>query len=99
MPDAAIPQHHGTPDPRSAEIPPGQKGPMKGFVDPADVSREMVQVLQPDGTLVPDHGFDIDLKEEDLREMYRVMILTRRVDNEGTNLQRQGELGVYTPAL
>ena len=72
---------------------------MKGFVDPADVSKEMVQVLKPDGTLVPDHGFDIDLKEEDLREMYRVMVLTRRVDQESTNLQRQGELGVYTPCL
>lgn len=72
---------------------------MKGFVDPADVSKETIQVLRPDGTLVPDHGFDLDLKEEDLREMYRVMVLTRRVDQESTNLQRQGELGVYTPSL
>ena len=72
---------------------------MRGYVDPGDVSTETVQILKPDGTLVPDHGFDIDLKEEDLREIYRVMILTRRVDQESTNLQRQGELGVYTPVL
>ena len=72
---------------------------MKGFVDPSTVSTESVQILQPDGTLVPDHGFDIDLKEEDLREIYRVMVLTRKIDQESTNLQRQGELGVYTPAL
>jgi 2-oxoisovalerate dehydrogenase E1 component alpha subunit len=72
---------------------------MKGFVDPASVSTEMVQVLKPDGTLVPDHGFELDLKEEDLREIYRLMTLQRRVDQESTNLQRQGELGVYTPSL
>lgn len=72
---------------------------MKGFVDPASVPLEKVQILQPDGTLVPDHGFTLDLKEEDLREMYRLMVLTRKVDQEGTNLQRQGELGVYTPSL
>lgn len=72
---------------------------MKGYVDPADVSRDTIQVLRADGTLEPDHGFDLDLKEEDLREMYRVMVLTRMVDQESTNLQRQGELGVYTPSL
>jgi 2-oxoisovalerate dehydrogenase E1 component alpha subunit len=72
---------------------------MKGFVDPASVSTEKVQILTPEGTLVPDHGYELDLKEEDLREMYRLMVLTRRIDQESTNLQRQGELGVYTPSL
>ena len=72
---------------------------MKGFVDPASVPTEAVQILKPDGTLVEDHGYTIDLKEEDFREIYRIMILTRMVDQESTNLQRQGELGVYTPAL
>jgi len=72
---------------------------MKGFVDPALVPTDKVQILAPDGTLVPDHGFELDLKEEDLREMYRLMVLTRKVDQESTNLQRQGELGVYTPSL
>jgi len=72
---------------------------MKGFVDPSTVPTEMVRVLNPDGTLVEDHGYELDLKEEDLREIYRLMMLTRRVDQESTNLQRQGELGVYTPSL
>jgi len=72
---------------------------MKGYVDPADVSTEKIQILQPDGTLVPDHGYDIDLKEDDLRALWRLMTLTRMVDQESTNLQRQGELGVYTPSL
>ena len=41
---------------------------MKGFVDPGSVSTESVQVLKPDGTLVPDHGYDLDLKEARLRQ-------------------------------
>lgn len=81
-------------------VTPGQQGgSMKGYVDPASVSAEMVQILKPDGTMVADHGFDLDLKEEDFREIYRLMTLQRRVDQESTNLQRQGELGVYTPSL
>src|SRR5919206_2884187 len=72
---------------------------MRGFVDPAAVPTEAVQVLRPDGTLTEDHGYTLDLKEEDLREIYRLMVLTRRIDQESTNLQRQGELGVYTPSL
>lgn len=72
---------------------------MTGVVDPASIPTESVQILRPDGTLVSDHGYTLDLKEEDLREMYRAMVLARRVDQESTNLQRQGELGVYTPCL
>lgn len=72
---------------------------MRGVVDPASVSTEAVQVLRPDGSLVPDHGYTLDLKEEDLREIYRAMVLARRADQESTYLQRQGELGVYTPCL
>src|ERR1041385_9051407 len=72
---------------------------MRGVVDPASIPTEAVQVLKPDGTLDPDHGYELDLKEEDLREIYRAMTLARRADQEGTHLQRQGELGVYTPLL
>jgi pyruvate dehydrogenase E1 component alpha subunit len=72
---------------------------MRGVVDPASVPTETVQLLRPDGTLVPDADYEADLKEEDLREIYRWMVLARRLDQESTNLQRQGELGVYTPLL
>jgi 2-oxoisovalerate dehydrogenase E1 component alpha subunit len=39
------------------------------------------------------------LKEEDLRQLYRLMSLTRRADLESTALQRQGELAVYPPLI
>lgn len=72
---------------------------MMGVADPADVSTDTVRILNPDGTLVPDHGYDLDLTPEDLRQIYRFMVVGRRVDQEATNLQRQGELGVYCPSL
>jgi 2-oxoisovalerate dehydrogenase E1 component alpha subunit len=74
-------------------------GPKRGVVDPASVPTETIQLLNPDGTLVPDAEYEADLKKDDLLEMYRLMTLARRADAEGTNLQRQGELGVYTPLL
>lgn len=72
---------------------------MRGVVDPASLPTEAVRLLNPDGSLVPDAEHHPDLKEDDLREIYRFMVLARRADQEGTNLQRQGELGVYTPLL
>jgi 2-oxoisovalerate dehydrogenase E1 component alpha subunit len=41
----------------------------------------------------------IGLKEKELRELYRLMALTRRADLEATALQRQGELAVYPPLI
>ena len=42
---------------------------------------------------------DLGLKDEDLRELLRLMIVTRRADLEATALQRQGELAVYPPLI
>jgi 2-oxoisovalerate dehydrogenase E1 component alpha subunit len=41
----------------------------------------------------------LGLKEEELRQLYRLMALTRRADLEATALQRQGELAVYPPLI
>jgi 2-oxoisovalerate dehydrogenase E1 component alpha subunit len=41
----------------------------------------------------------LGIKEEDLRELYRLMALTRKADLEATALQRQGELAVYPPLI
>jgi pyruvate dehydrogenase E1 component alpha subunit len=42
---------------------------------------------------------DLGLKDEDLRELLRLLIVTRRADLECTALQRQGELAVYPPLI
>jgi pyruvate dehydrogenase E1 component alpha subunit len=39
-----------------------------------------------------------DVSDEMLRDMYRLMVLTRTVDDRGMNLQRQGRIGFYLPS-
>ncbi|HEX2070013.1 MAG TPA: pyruvate dehydrogenase (acetyl-transferring) E1 component subunit alpha [Actinomycetota bacterium] len=41
----------------------------------------------------------LGLEEKELRDLYRLMALTRRADLEATALQRQGELAVYPPLI
>ena len=57
-----------------------------------------LRVIQDDGAASVDPA-DLGLKDEDLRELYRLMVLVRRADLEATALQRQGELAVYPPLI
>ena len=59
----------------------------------------MLQILRPDATIAPDHESDVDLGADELLELYRLMTLSRRIDTEGANLQRQGQLGLWVPLL
>ena len=65
----------------------------------------MVQLLTPEGDYgVPgayaEYGKYIEaLKEEDFLKFYRDMSRMRRFDNEATALQRQGQLGLWAPAI
>ncbi|MGH8921104.1 MAG: thiamine pyrophosphate-dependent dehydrogenase E1 component subunit alpha, partial [Actinomycetes bacterium] len=69
---------------------------------------QLVQLLTPEGTRVSaaDHpenaeflAFVEDITGDDLRGLYRDMVLTRRFDGEATALQRQGELGLWASLL
>jgi 2-oxoisovalerate dehydrogenase E1 component alpha subunit len=60
---------------------------------------EPVQLLDDQGVLHEVEGYPLDLKEEDFRNLYRYMVLSRRVDKQAINLQRQGQLGVYASLL
>jgi pyruvate dehydrogenase E1 component alpha subunit len=60
---------------------------------------EPVRMLGENGTLTEVEGYPLDLKEEDLKALYRSMVLARRVDRQAINLQRQGQLGVYASLL
>jgi len=60
---------------------------------------EPVHLLDPDGTYHEDPEHPVDLKDADLRELYQLMVVTRKVDREAINLQRQGQLGVYASCL
>ncbi|WP_030677911.1 pyruvate dehydrogenase (acetyl-transferring) E1 component subunit alpha [Streptomyces rimosus] len=67
---------------------------------PAEAEQDqLVQLLTPEGERVEHPEYSIDLSAEELRGLYRDMVLTRRFDAEATTLQRQGELGLWASLL
>ncbi|MTE19938.1 pyruvate dehydrogenase (acetyl-transferring) E1 component subunit alpha [Streptomyces sp. TRM43335] len=60
---------------------------------------ELVQLLTPEGERVEHPDYSLDLSADELRGLYRDMVLTRRFDAEATALQRQGELGLWASLL
>ncbi|RII11290.1 3-methyl-2-oxobutanoate dehydrogenase subunit alpha [Streptomyces sp. YIM 130001] len=60
---------------------------------------DLVQLLTPEGKRVEHPEYSIDLTPDELRGLYRDMVLTRQFDAEATALQRQGELGLWASLL
>jgi 2-oxoisovalerate dehydrogenase E1 component alpha subunit len=60
---------------------------------------ELVQLLTPEGKRVKHPDYSIDVSPQELRDLYRDMVLTRRFDGEAASLQRQGELGLWASLL
>ncbi|KOV89060.1 pyruvate dehydrogenase (acetyl-transferring) E1 component subunit alpha [Nocardia sp. NRRL S-836] len=60
---------------------------------------DLVQLLTPEGERVHHPDFDVDITAEELRGLYRDMVLIRRVDREANALQRKGQLGIWVPLL
>src|SRR5579859_6965141 len=67
-----------------------------------------IQLLSPDGERHPNERFDRYLADVDghvagadgaaiLTQLYEDMVVARRIDAEGTALQRQGQLGLWPP--
>ena len=65
----------------------------------ADAVPELVQLLTPEGERVEHPDYALDVGPEELRALYRDLVLVRRVDAEATALQRQGELGIWASLL
>jgi len=66
---------------------------------PAGDGGDPFSILGENGTADERALSDLDLKEDDLLALYRLMAQTRRADLESTALQRQGELAVYPPLI
>lgn len=66
---------------------------------PQSSEPQLVQLLTPEGERVEHPDYSIDLSADELRGLYRDMVLTRRFDAEATALQRQGELGLWASLL
>lgn len=63
-----------------------------------DSKIEYLQVMDADGN-VDQALFPKDLKDEDILEMYRKMMLARAIDAKVLSLQRQGRAVTYAPLL
>ncbi|MFL6139758.1 MAG: pyruvate dehydrogenase (acetyl-transferring) E1 component subunit alpha [Frankiaceae bacterium] len=64
-------------------------------VGPDGSEPQLVQLLTPEGERVESADYQLDIGTEELRGLYRDMVLTRRFDAEAISLQRQGELGLW----
>ncbi len=56
---------------------------------------EHLSILDSDGNL--DSTLEPDLSPEDLKRLYRAMLLGRRLDERMLRLQRQGRIGTFAP--
>ncbi|HEX6526867.1 MAG TPA: pyruvate dehydrogenase (acetyl-transferring) E1 component subunit alpha [Streptosporangiaceae bacterium] len=60
---------------------------------------EYVRLLTQEGERVEHPDYDVALSPEQLRGMYRDLVIVRRIDREGVTLARQGELSMWVPLL
>ena len=61
---------------------------------------DVARLIDPDGSRVADAELErwvADVDASMLRDLYRDMVLVRRIDTEGVALQRQGQLGLWAP--
>jgi 2-oxoisovalerate dehydrogenase E1 component alpha subunit len=62
-------------------------------------SAELIQLLTPEGERVEHPDYPLDITAEEIKSLYRDLVLTRRIDFEAIALQRQGELGIWASLL
>jgi len=56
---------------------------------------EPIQLLQPDGRFLPDPRVEVELPPAEHLAMFEAMVVTRALDQEHVNLQRQGQLALF----
>lgn len=67
--------------------------------EPAGATQELVQLLTPEGERVEHPGYLLEISADEVRALYRDLVLVRRIDAEAVALQRQGELGIWASLL
>ncbi len=60
---------------------------------------EPIQLLTPEGERVEHPGYPLEVSAGEIRDLYRDLVLVRRIDFEAIALQRQGELGIWASLL
>jgi 2-oxoisovalerate dehydrogenase E1 component alpha subunit len=60
---------------------------------------ELIQLLTPEGERAEHPDYPLDLTPDEIKALYRDLVLVRRIDFEAIALQRQGELGIWASLL
>jgi len=74
------------PEPESLDGPPGSRA-------------ELIQLLTPEGERADHPDYPLDLTTDEIKALYRDLVMVRRIDTEAIALQRQGELGIWASLL
>jgi 2-oxoisovalerate dehydrogenase E1 component subunit alpha len=85
-----------TVDADGAVTAPGSPG---GLDRPPGPRTETIQLLTPEGERVEHPDYPLELTTDDVKNLYRDLVLVRRIDTEAIALQRQGELGIWASLL
>jgi 2-oxoisovalerate dehydrogenase E1 component alpha subunit len=80
--------------PRPADQAPAGQPPAEHAQSP-----ELIQLLTPEGERVEHPDYPLEIDTEDLKSLYRDLVIVRRIDFEAIALQRQGELGIWASLL
>jgi pyruvate dehydrogenase E1 component alpha subunit len=89
----ALPQTEGPETPELVDPIPGAEAPH------LPQQPDLVQLLTPEGERVEHPDYPLEISDDELRGLYRDLVLVRRWDVEATALQRQGELGIWASLL
>src|SRR5262249_56721452 len=74
--------------------------PGSGRLDGQPDSRsELIQLLTPEGERADHPDYPLDLTTDEIKALYRDLVIVRRIDTEAIALQRQGELGIWASLL
>lgn len=89
---------------QSQQAQPQQAQPQQPLADQPPPERPeaaggFVQLLTPEGERIDHPDYPLDLSAADIRDLYRDLVLVRRIDTEAIALQRQGELGIWASLL
>ncbi len=61
------------------------------------IDEELVQLLTPEGERISNPDYESTLTGDEIFNLYRDMVIIRRLCNESTSLQRQGQLALWAP--
>jgi 2-oxoisovalerate dehydrogenase E1 component alpha subunit len=60
---------------------------------------ETIQLLTPEGERLEHPDYPLELSTDEVKGLYRDLVLVRRIDTAAIALQRQGELGIWASLL